>query len=171
MEPKAFTYLLNKQEDLEKLKKEEEEAAAAAAKEVVDVEKEAAERPSNAVDSAKAMERKKLEQALKFAKLERQVPTRDMFEDVVDVEAALSNPSRILYPNVAKKASVLDDFLSRRNQLKSLEERRIELKTGIKPTQSASAKTTATSAAGQWLTIYTSNVCLLWDIQVYGQVD
>ena len=57
-----------------------------------------------------------------------------MFEEVVDVSAGLSNPTRILYSKVAKKATFLDDFLARRLQLKSLEERRIELKTGIKQT-------------------------------------
>ena len=50
-----------------------------------------------------------------------------MFEEVVDVSAGLSNPTRILYSKVAKKATFLDDFLPRRLQLKSLEERRIEL--------------------------------------------
>ena len=50
-----------------------------------------------------------------------------MFEGVVDVSAGLTNPTRILYSKVAKKATFLDDFLSRRLQLKSLEERRIEL--------------------------------------------
>ena len=38
------------------------------------------------------------------------------------------------HSKVAKKATFLDDFLARRLQLKSLEERRIELKTGIKQT-------------------------------------
>ena len=37
---------------------------------------------------------------------------------------------RVLYPKVAKKGAVLDDFLQRRLQLKNLEERRIELKSG-----------------------------------------
>ena len=57
-----------------------------------------------------------------------------MFEGVVNVSAGLTNPTRILYSKVAKKAKFLDDFLTRRLQLKSLEERRIELKTGIKQT-------------------------------------
>ena len=57
-----------------------------------------------------------------------------MFEGVVDVSAGLTNPTRILYSKVAKKATFLEDFLQRRVQLKSLEERRIELKTGIKQT-------------------------------------
>ena len=48
------------------------------------------------------------------------------------MQAALSNPTRILYPKVAKTTRVLDHFLSRRLQLKQLEERRIELKTGVK---------------------------------------
>ena len=50
-----------------------------------------------------------------------------MFEGVVDVSAGLSSPTRILYSKVAKKATFLDDFLPRRLQLKSLEEKRIEL--------------------------------------------
>ena len=49
---------------------------------------------------------------------------------MVDVSAGLSNPTRILYPKVAKKTTFLDDFLARRLQLKSLEERRIEMKYG-----------------------------------------
>ena len=53
-----------------------------------------------------------------------------MFAEVVDISAALSNQTRILYPKVAKKGQVLDDFLQRRLQLKTLEERRIELKLG-----------------------------------------
>ena len=128
MEPKAFNYLLNKQEDLEKVKEEEangEEDKPAAA--------DAAVAADAAADANKSTERKKLEQALKFAKLERQEPTEDMFKDVIDVEAALSNPTRALFPNVAKKAAVIDDFLARRIQLKNLEERRIELKTGKVP--------------------------------------
>jgi hypothetical protein len=52
---------------------------------------------------------------------------------LLDIQAALSNPTRILYPKVAKTTKVLDHFLSRRLQLKQLEERRIELKTGVKP--------------------------------------
>ena len=59
--------------------------------------------------------------------LKFKVPSDDMFEEVVDVSAGLSNPTRILYSKVAKKATFLDDFLARRLQLKSLEERRIEL--------------------------------------------
>ena len=53
-----------------------------------------------------------------------------MFAEVVDISAALSNQTRILYPKVAKKGQVLDDFLQRRLQLRTLEERRIELKLG-----------------------------------------
>ena len=67
---------------------------------------------------------------MKHARLERQVPTQDMFAEVVDISAALSNQTRILYPKVAKKGQVLDDFLQRRLQLRTLEERRIELKLG-----------------------------------------
>merc|ERR1712136_284864 len=83
-------------------------------------------------DEKPPVEKKKLEQALKNAKLEWQVADDDMFSDVIDVQAALSNPTRILYPKVAKTTKVLDHFLARRLQLKQLEERRIELKTGIK---------------------------------------
>ena len=68
-----------------------------------------------------------VERMNKLANLTFQVPSDDMFEEVVDVSAGLSNTTRILYSKVAKKATFLDDFLSRRLQLKSLEERRIEL--------------------------------------------
>ena len=81
-------------------------------------------------DSNIGIDKKKLEQALKHARLESQVPTPDMFKEVVDVSAELSNQTRVLYPKVAKKARCLDDFLARRIQLKTLEEKRIELKLG-----------------------------------------
>ena len=76
------------------------------------------------------MEKKKLEQALKNAKLEHQVADEELFKNTVDVSAGLSNPTRVCYTKVAKKAKFLDDFLARRCQLKSLEERRIQLKIG-----------------------------------------
>jgi nucleosome-remodeling factor subunit BPTF len=124
MEPKAFKYLLQKQTDMEKAElassllggsKDEESSSTA---------------EGEAKDAKIGIEKKKLEQALKHARLERQVPTKDMFAEVVDISAALSNQTRILYPKVAKKGQVLDDFLQRRLQLKTLEERRIELKLG-----------------------------------------
>ncbi|XP_063923379.1 nucleosome-remodeling factor subunit NURF301 isoform X3 [Zophobas morio] len=53
----------------------------------------------------------------------RVVPVPQCFEDI-DVSKALQTKSRLLYPKVAKK-SKLDDFLPRRLQLKTLEERKI----------------------------------------------
>ncbi|XP_039292245.1 nucleosome-remodeling factor subunit NURF301 isoform X2 [Nilaparvata lugens] len=47
------------------------------------------------------------------------------FEEI-DITKALLNPGRLLYPKVAKK-SKLDDFLTRRMQLKALEERMLML--------------------------------------------
>merc|ERR1712223_867212 len=64
------------------------------------------------------VEKKKLEQALKNAKLEWQVANEDMLADVIDIQAALSNPTRVLYPKVAKTTKVLVHFLARRLQLK-----------------------------------------------------
>ena len=129
MEPKAFKYLLQKQEDMEKA-----ELASSLLGESKDEGSSSTESSSTAEGEAKdakiGIEKKKLEQALKHARLERQVPTKDMFAEVVDISAALSNQTRILYPKVAKKGQVLDDFLQRRLQLKTLEERRIELKLG-----------------------------------------
>ena len=122
MEPKAFKYLVAKQEKMENSKENQDGSDADSKNE------------SDKDDSKIGIEKKKLEQALKNARLEHQVPTDDMFADVIDVSASLSNPTRILYSKVAKKAQFLDDFLARRLQLKSLEERRIELKLGIKPT-------------------------------------
>lgn len=45
------------------------------------------------------------------------------FEEI-DISRALLTPGRLLYPKVAKK-SKLDDFLSRRSQLKAIEEKKI----------------------------------------------
>merc|ERR1711997_358022 len=140
MEPKAFTYLLGKQEaidnniekmdttdtshDSENQSPKEGDAENKIEDKIPKVALKDEEKP--------VVERKKLEQALKNAKLNWQVPDENMFQDVIDVQAALSNPTRILYPKVAKTTRVLDHFLSRRLQLKQLEERRIELKTGVK---------------------------------------
>ena len=79
MEPKAFTYLLKKQEDMESDK---------------DKENAASEDGKEETDSKIGIEKKKLEQALKHARLERQAPTDEMFSEVVDVSAALSNQTR-----------------------------------------------------------------------------
>jgi hypothetical protein len=67
-------------------------------------------------------------------RLSYQVPDESAFADVVDVEDGLSKNTRCLYPKVAAKAQHLDDFLNRRTQLKTLEERRFELnsKTSVK---------------------------------------
>ena len=142
MEPKAFKYLLSKQEDIESKKDNLEENSTTEnddenqpPKDNLSTKKaevKHSKEPSKE-DEKPIIERKKLEQALKNAKLEWQVPDNDMFIDVIDVQAALSNPTRILYPKVAKTTKGLDQFLSRRLQLKQLEERRIELKTGVKP--------------------------------------
>ena len=140
MEPKAFTYLLGKQEaidnDMEKIDTTDtsHDSENQPPKEG-DAENKIESKIPKVVlkgDEKPVVERKKLEQALKNAKLNWQVPDEDMFQDVIDVQAALSNPTRILYPKVAKTTRVLDHFLSRRLQLKQLEERRIELKTGVK---------------------------------------
>ena len=52
-------------------------------------------------------------------KIRIEMPTEDLLEEVVDVSAGLSDPTRILYPKVAKKAQFMDDFLASRLQLKS----------------------------------------------------
>ena len=57
----------------------------------------------------------------------RQVPDPELFKDVVDVEDGISKNTRSLYPKVGAKTKYLHDFLQRRMQLKSLEERRFEL--------------------------------------------
>lgn len=140
MEPKAFKYLLGKQKDIENKKesqengKAENDAENQPPKENVNALKIGSKftKESEPEDEKPTIERKKLEQALKNAKLEWQVTDDDMFNDVIDIQAALSNPTRIMYPKVAKTTKVLDHFLSRRLQLKQLEERRIELKTGVK---------------------------------------
>ncbi len=138
MEPKAFKYLVAKQETLENNAKENNDE---------NIESNA---ENTETESKIGIEKKKLEQALKNAKLEHQVPEEEMFKDVVDVSAALSNPTRVLYPKVAKKTQHLDDFLNRRLQLKSLEERRIELKYGksvevVKKEGESDTKTSITS--------------------------
>ncbi|XP_017781455.1 PREDICTED: nucleosome-remodeling factor subunit NURF301 isoform X2 [Nicrophorus vespilloides] len=53
----------------------------------------------------------------------RLVPSVTRFEEI-DVSKALTTPGRLLYPKVAKK-SKLDDLLTRRSHLKTLEERKI----------------------------------------------
>ncbi|XP_022917774.2 nucleosome-remodeling factor subunit NURF301 isoform X2 [Onthophagus taurus] len=58
--------------------------------------------------------------ALKNLKI---IPPIDEFEEIV-VSKALTTPGRLLYPKVAKK-SKLDDLLTRRLQLKSIEEKKI----------------------------------------------
>ena len=143
MEPKAFQYLLTRQEE-RKNKPEggsDDDGKSAANGDVSSRDE--------TVTDAKAQERKKLEQALMNAHLERQVPTDDMFADVINVEAALTNPNRILYPKVAKKAAFIDDFLTRRNQLKVLEEKRIEAKASAKPSAAPAATGTAAAAAAE----------------------
>ena len=125
MEPKAFQYLLKKQEDMES-----EKAVSNDKDNGTNENSKSEEKSDSETDSKIGIEKKKLEQALKHARLESQVPTSDMFKEVVDISAALSNQTRVLYPKVAKKASCLDDFLARRIQLKTLEEKRIELKLG-----------------------------------------
>ena len=133
MEPKAFQYLLNRQE--QRQQKTEDGGDKSGVQDECET-------------GVKAQERNKLEQALKNANLERQVPTPDMFEEVVNVEAALTNPNRILYPKVAKKCPVIDDFLTRRNQLKVLEEKRIVAKKATASAPGTPAPSGATVAPG-----------------------
>lgn len=54
-------------------------------------------------------------------------PPITKFEEI-DISKALTSPNRLLYPKIAKR-SRLDDLLSRRAQLKLLEERRIAQQT------------------------------------------
>ena len=134
MEPKAFAYLCTKQEEIDRKKKNGEETT----EDEVEKKQEVAEESENASKDKQANEKKRLEEALKNARLERQAIPEEALKDVVDVCAGLANPTRVVYPKVAKKARVIDDFLQRRLQLKTLEERRIDLKLG-KETSSSSA--------------------------------
>ena len=68
-----------------------------------------------------------------FFRLARQVPEDELFSEVVDIEDGISKNTRCLYPKVGGKTKVLNEFLNRRLQLKSLEERRFELHSGAKP--------------------------------------
>lgn len=153
MEPKAFKYLLTKQEDLERERKEAEEKKVLSENKQGEVEqqdekKEVVEEEEEPETKA-SLEKKKLERALKNARLERQVAPPEMFADTVDVSSGISNPTRVLYPMVAKKARVLDDFLARRLQLKTLEERRIDVKEGnstIKKEGEGDTRTSITSS-------------------------
>ena len=186
MEPKAFNYLVSKQDEIDQekeVKKEEESEEGVTEMEVdgagdrkdapskmdVEIKDEGAvkdevgddenkenneeskkptteEAPANNQTSANAnpqdikqtAEKKRLEEALKNARLERQKITAEMLAGAIDVCAALSNPTRALFPKVAKKTKHIDDFLGRRLQLKSLEERRIDIRMGNKPEDSAS---------------------------------
>jgi len=79
--------------------------------------------------------------------LARQVPEDDAFANVVDVEDGMSKNTRSLYPKIGGKVKILNDFLSRRLQLKSLEERRFELQTGVKPDEPTS--TTSSNGASK----------------------
>eukprot|EP00094_Tigriopus_californicus_P011143 TCALIF_10753-PA protein Name:"Similar to E(bx) Nucleosome-remodeling factor subunit NURF301 (Drosophila melanogaster)" AED:0.03 eAED:0.03 QI:0/0.85/0.75/0.87/1/1/8/257/2554 len=138
MEPKAFAYLVSKQEEMDQRKKEEEKEQDKSVNEIKDTSVETMNTSptsealvSNPVVKSSekpSQEKKRLEDALKHARLETQDQPNALFEEVVDISAALTNPTRVLYPKVAKKAKVLDEFLNRRLQLKSLEERRIEMK-------------------------------------------
>ena len=187
MEPKAFNYLVSKQDEIDQekeVKKEEAEEGDgemevdgagdrkdALSKMDVDVKDEEAvkdevgddenkenneeskkqgtaeEAPANNQTSSananphdikQTAEKKRLEEALKNARLERQKITTEMLAGAIDVCAALSNPTRALFPKVAKKTKHIDDFLGRRLQLKSLEERRIDIRMGNKPEESGS---------------------------------
>ena len=187
MEPKAFNYLVSKQDEIDKekeVKKEETEEGVgemevddagdreeAHSKTEVDIKdedevkdevgddenkenNEESKKPTltagealgknqtsdnaSLQDIKQTAEKKRLEEALKNARLERQKITTEMLAGAIDVCAALSNPTRALFPKVAKKAKHIDDFLGRRLQLKSLEERRIDIRMGNKPEESGS---------------------------------
>ncbi len=139
MEPKAFKYLSAKQDELDEKKKrleEQKDGEDGPPKEDAEAKdeekKDTASSPSDPSQVKLNMERERLEEALKNARLTKQVEPPELSSDVVDVSAGLSNPTRVMYPKVAKKTRVLDDFLQRRQQLKTLEEKRIELKIGKK---------------------------------------
>ncbi|QQP52172.1 Nucleosomeremodeling factor subunit NURF301like [Caligus rogercresseyi] len=118
MEPRGFEYLLKRQTELELKKKKNAD------------EGDLSESSGKEAESSKiAVDTKKLEEALKNARLDRQVPPEDSLKDVVNVEQGLSNPTRALFPKVAKKASVIDDFLARRLQLKTIEEQSLSTET------------------------------------------
>ena len=217
MEPKAFSYLVSKQDEIDQekeVKKEEaEEMEVDAAggdgggkdapsqmdvdikeedevkEEVKDeenkendgesarqtaaeasVNKQASE--ANAVLSEtgkQTAEKKRLEEALKNARLETQKITPDMLAGAIDVCAALSNPTRAMFPKVAKKTKHLDDFLGRRLQLKSLEERRIEMRMGTKAegtdNKSNSAPAPSASAAAEHSKDKKSDVTEVVDVE------
>ena len=193
MEPKAFGYLVSKQDEMdtkELVKKDEEEAMEETAKsaeeksaddgssstrvknegdgkkkekqeEVVSKTESvggaastssspatAASSPSDDKSADKqAVEKKRLEEALKNARLQKQDIPKELYSQEVDVCAGLSNPTRVLYPKVAKKAKFLDDFLSRRLQLKTLEERRIEIKSSSSAPAATAPPTTSFSTS------------------------
>ncbi len=165
MEPKAFNYLLTKQDDLDKNKDDKEntveskdendEATVVKTENGEDVSSEEKKESPVKEDKA-AIEKKKLEQALKNARLAKQVASEDLFKDVVDVSGGMTNPTRVLFPKVAMKTKFLDDFLGRRLQLKNLEERRIELKTG-KPLAKKEASANSNSTSNQNGTSSTAN--------------
>ncbi len=179
MEPKAFKYLVGKQDELDEKKrkeeeegekdndkkdeegespmevdgeelKEEESGEESEVKKEEGDNKEKKDKEEDSDNSSKDkdnkestsdpevklnMERARLEEALKNARLTRQVEPEELSADVVDISAGLSNPTRVMFPKVAKKARVLDEFLQRRVQLRSLEERRIEIKHGKREQQ------------------------------------
>ncbi len=146
MEPMAFAYFVAKQDEMDRKKKEEGESASAAA--TTNGEEQEEETKDESVKpecgGSKLVERKVLEEALKNARLERQKEPEELSRDVVDVCAGLSNPTRVMYPKVARKAKVLDEFLARRQQLKTLEEKRVQLR--VAPTDATNKGTTASGA-------------------------
>jgi hypothetical protein len=76
------------------------------------------------------------------------VPDPELFKDVVDVEDGISKNTRSLYPKVGAKTKYLHDFLGRRMQLKSLEERRFELNKPVS-TETNNAPPVATAAENE----------------------
>ena len=84
-----------------------------------------------------------------FIRLARQVPDPELFKDVIDIEDGISKNTRSLYPKVGAKTKYLHDFLHRRTQLKSIEERRLELSKPAATEKTTPVATPAASAANE----------------------
>jgi len=127
MDPKAFAFLI-------KTQKERDDKALAR---MVSGEEEEVEDPSEiVVKTDEDKRRANLTKILDMSRIDEQEANQDDLggpDGVVDVSKGVVNPTRLIFPRVSKKSSKLDDLLARRVQLRTLEERRIELQSKVQP--------------------------------------
>ena len=144
MEPNAFAFLM-------KVQKERDDKALAKMVSGEDADEEAVEEVKEKTPEEER--RAKLTKILDISRIDLQEAGDDALggvEGVVDVSAGLANPTRQLFPRAAKPTS-LDDLLARRLQLRSWEQKKIQLlqqskeKEKVEPEGEKDGKTVITS--------------------------